>query len=87
MSPWTRREPWHKAAPSEFCACGRPLHYVDMTAEARVRRLVELNGETVVVQVAGGHAFQVPRHYIALHGVKAWELADLARIYGWPVAP
>jgi hypothetical protein len=72
--------------PSEFCACGRLLHYVDMTAEAAVRRLVELHGEFVHIQVTDEAAYRVPRHYIALHGVKARDLSWLAQLYHWEVA-
>ena len=64
-----------------LCAYGQPLHYASKAEELHVQRLVDLNGPDVVVQV-GERAWQVPRHYIALHGLKAAELPEL----GFPEA-
>jgi len=61
---------------SERCACGRPLHYSDPAIEKFVRARVEELGPMVPV-VVDDRAWLVPRHYIALHGLKAWELPGL----------
>lgn len=47
--------------------------------EDMVRRL----GETILISVSG-RGWIVPRHYVALHGIKASELPVLARRYGFP---
>lgn len=60
------------------CACGRPLHYSSPTRQKVVDDLVRRLGRTIRV-VAPSGAYQVDRHYIALHGLKAAELPDLAR--------
>jgi hypothetical protein len=59
---------------AEMCHCGRPLHYVDPTAEASVRRMIDLAGSEYVKVTSPGGDFLVQRHYIALHGLKADEL-------------
>jgi hypothetical protein len=67
------------AAPSnpvELCHCGKPLHYTDPWVEQLVRKFVSELGEYVPTTV-GGRTWLVPRHYIALHGVKASEVAGL----------
>lgn len=58
------------------CHCGRPLHYENASTEAMVRRIVKERGELVKVTVLD-RSFMVPRHYIALHGVRGWELPTL----------
>jgi hypothetical protein len=60
----------------ELCHCGRPLHYTDPVAESFTRGLVENLGPTLKVSVQG-RVWEVQRHYIALHGVRASELPDL----------
>lgn len=60
----------------DLCHCGRPLHYTDPANEAFVRRLVANLGREVPVTV-GTRTWLVSRHYIALHGIKAWELPSL----------
>jgi hypothetical protein len=57
----------------ELCHCGRPLHYSDPNIEEKVRGLIAMTGEKVRVTTPGG-TWLVPRHYIALHGLKASEL-------------
>ncbi len=61
---------------TEMCHCGRPLHYVKPETERLVRRQIELQGEFVIVETLAGR-WLVPRHYIALHGLKADEVAQL----------
>jgi hypothetical protein len=60
----------------EFCHCGEPLHYTDPMAESFTRGLVESLGPTLKVS-AMGHVYEVQRHYIALHGLRATELPSL----------
>jgi len=59
------------------CACGRPLHYNSSYVQDMVTRLAQRLGETVIVSV-GGRRYKVQRHYLALHGLKAKELPQLA---------
>ena len=58
------------------CHCGKPLHYTDPVTRRIVEKLIAECGENVRVVTAEG-AWLVPRHYIALHGLKAkdvWRL-------------
>jgi len=59
------------------CACGRPLHYTDPAVQATVDRLVRAKGEYIEVECQG-RRYSVQRHYIALHGLKAADLEELA---------
>jgi hypothetical protein len=61
---------------SELCHCGQPLHYTDPKIEYLIRALVNEFGPTVPVTI-GDRTWLVPRHYIALHGLKAQELPTL----------
>jgi hypothetical protein len=63
-------------APEELCHCGRPLHYTDEMVEAFTKDLIRNLGPTVKVNV-GSRTWEVERHYIALHGLKAADLPDL----------
>lgn len=63
-------------AEDELCPCGRPLHYATASHRRYVERLVRQLGPTIPVTV-GGRTWIVPRHYIALHGLKAVELPTL----------
>lgn len=68
----------------ELCACGRPLHYSRIDNELYVRAMIDLHGPTIPVRVLNSEeSYLVPRHYIALHGIKAIELPTLAALYGW----
>lgn len=73
------------ATTAKQCACGEPLHYHDPEKQAMVEELVADLGEYVTVKVLGasGKAYAVPRHFIALHGVKADQLPALAAAYGF----
>lgn len=63
---------------SELCHCGRPLHYTDPSVHAQAERLIARTGSaTVQVTDSQGRTWSVPRHYIALHGIKEQELATL----------
>jgi hypothetical protein len=63
-----------------MCACGLPLHYSNDALRERIEGMVREYGPNIRV-VAGGQTFLVPRHYIALHGLKAAEMPSL----GFPV--
>jgi|HubBroStandDraft_5_1064220.scaffolds.fasta_scaffold345534_2 hypothetical protein len=65
-----------------LCACGRPLHYESDELNEMMEALISVVGETVKVTTPRG-TWIVPRHYIALHGIKAVELEQLANHYGW----
>ena len=62
------------------CGCGRV--YTDPGIEAEVMRFVGELGECVKLSTPAG-SWLVPRHYIALHGIKADELPTLAATHGW----
>jgi hypothetical protein len=59
-----------------LCACGRPLHYTDAAMQAKVQALVDRLGPDVTVTVED-RSWRVPRHYIALHGLRAADLPTL----------
>lgn len=59
------------------CACGKPLHYTNQRIRSEVEELVARLGPDIVVLCAGKR-YSVSRHYIALHGLKGWELETLA---------
>jgi hypothetical protein len=61
-----------------MCACGLPLHYSDPNIQAIVQKIVDSFGECVIV-ACGDKSFRVNRHYIALHGLTASELPELAQ--------
>jgi hypothetical protein len=58
------------------CHCGKPLHYSDPEIQRMVETLIRTQGEYLPVTV-GERTWLVPRHYIALHGLKAIELPFL----------
>jgi len=61
---------------AELCYCGLPLHYTDPEIQRSVERLVRELGTHTRVTVSG-RTWLVPRHYIALHGLRAAELPML----------
>lgn len=69
-------------APSPYtCPCGE-VH--ELSAQTRVAygNITAGLPSTVPVSV-NGRAWQVPRIFIAAHGLKAAELPELAQRYGW----
>jgi hypothetical protein len=64
------------------CACGKPLHYKDPAQRKKVEALVKELGENIPVNV-GSRTWLVPRHFIALHGLKSDELEWLPYKYGF----
>jgi len=65
-----------------MCPCGQPLHYTSETARWCTQRFIEQLGYYMNVTVEG-RTWRVPRHYIALHGFKGYELPGLAEKYRW----
>jgi hypothetical protein len=65
-----------------MCACGRPLHYNDSQLQRLVEEIAEREGETIRVTI-GCRSWMVQRHYIALHGLKAWEVDEVAQKLGF----
>lgn len=65
--------------PLAQCACGLPLHYGHPDVERFVREQIDQAGEYLPV-ITGTVTYLVQRHYIALHGLKASELPELARL-------
>lgn len=62
--------------PEPLCHCGRLLHYTDMAIRAGVEQFIHDLGPDTTVTI-GERSWLVPRHYIALHGLKASEIAGL----------
>lgn len=60
-----------------MCACGLPLHYTDPEKQKRCEELVAMLGEFIKVTDSKHRTFWVQRHYIALHGIKEVDLAEL----------
>ena len=63
-------------AEEPMCHCGKPLHYTSQEHRAVADQLIKEYGEYVTVTVLG-RTWLVPRHYIALHGLKAEEIHKL----------
>lgn len=66
----------------EMCACGKPLHYTDEVAKQITEALIERLGPMAKVGTPWG-VWEVPRHFLSIHGVKASELPELAAAYGF----
>lgn len=62
---------------SELCPCGRPLHYSNADIEMFVRSQIAQLGPNVIVNFTSGPSYEVPRHYIALHGLSAAKAAEM----------
>ena len=59
-----------------MCACGKPLHYSDPFLQRMVQNLIDDLGENIQITVEG-RTWLIPRHYLALHGLKAHEIPFL----------
>jgi hypothetical protein len=59
-----------------LCHCGKPLHYNDPDVREMVEALIAGYGPDILVTVEG-RSWLVQRHYIALHGLNAWEIEKL----------
>ncbi len=73
------------AADEEMCSCGLPLHYAHPASLEWMQKLVDELGPDVVMTLAGAGIWRVPRHYVALHGVRLVDLPELAERFGWPL--
>jgi hypothetical protein len=60
-----------------MCACGRPIHYRNHKSQVAIEKLAAQLGPEVEV-VVGDRKYAVQRHYIALHGLNAQQLENLA---------
>ena len=69
-------------AATEMCACGQPLHYPNATVQEIITGVVDRMGPFLNIETPKG-VWEVPRHFAALHGVKANELPALAAKYGF----
>jgi hypothetical protein len=67
---------------TELCPCGFPLHYQNIERREAVQDIIAEKGAYINLATADG-TWSVPRHYIALHGIGAIDLAYLAEKYGW----
>jgi hypothetical protein len=69
---------------NQMCACGLPLHYRDPEKRKIVEQLIAMCGEMVIITNSEtGRTWKVPRHFIALHGLKMIEMPQLAIQYGF----
>lgn len=60
------------------CHCGKPLHYTNPEIKGLVEEAVSRLGENIAItQASTGRKFLVPRHFIALHGLKTTDLSTL----------
>lgn len=67
---------------TEFCACGRVLHYENPAIERFVQDSITRWGPTLDV-VTLTTTWHVPRHFAALHGIDLALLPRLARRFHW----
>lgn len=63
----------------ELCHCGKPLHYPNPETQQEVQAIVDRMGSLVEVVGPDDRRWKVPRHYIALHGIKG----SLLHTYGF----
>jgi len=66
------------------CLCGERLHYSNSKQQERVQVLIDKLGDCVEIRF-GNESYFVPRHYVALHGIKMVELPILAKRYNLKV--
>lgn len=66
----------------ELCACGEPLHYRSADAKAVMEKIIAEVGDVILVSTGKGN-WEVPRHFIALHGIAAKDMPALAIRYGF----
>lgn len=74
---WAARQKTTASEGIDGAAGGSPLHYSNPRLRAMVAAVSACLGPDIEVQSPDGH-FVVQRHYIALHGLKAADLPDLA---------
>jgi len=64
------------------CPCGEDHLFLVGPGAVYLQGLILVRGPTVCISTAEG-SWQVPRIYIAAHGMSAVELPALAALYGW----
>ena len=74
--------PVNTPEPEELCPCGQPLHYPDPKLKKMVSDFMKILGPTIPVRWEG-RTWKIPRHFIALHGVRSEDLPALAQRYGF----
>jgi hypothetical protein len=65
------------ALENKMCYCGKPLHYNSRDVGMMVEGFVQKLGEFIPIETPDGMRYKVPRHYIALHGIRTHELKGL----------
>lgn len=65
-----------------MCPCGKPLHYADRDKRQIMEETISRLGKETKVTV-GTRSWMVSRHFIALHGLIAEELPELAAKHGF----
>lgn len=69
---------------SGMCACGQPLHYTSPEKRQLVESLIKMAGDMVTITNSdNGRSWRLPRHFIALHGIKMREMPEIATKYGF----
>lgn len=69
--------------PTPFlCPCGQPLHYQDQQTRLKVLRQIRKYGRNLKFITPEG-AWDVPRHFMALHRFTTDELPGLAIKFGF----
>lgn len=69
-------------APIEGCPCGQPHSFKSPKAQKALQRFITELGPTVAITM-NGDTWDVPRIWIAAHGLTGDELPKLATKYGW----
>lgn len=60
----------------KLCHCGKELHYSSDATKKFVNEMIKHLGEFVDITTPDG-TYEVPRHFIALHGIKGNEVSSL----------
>jgi hypothetical protein len=63
------------------CDCG-DVHEFRSEVRAELEMIILTMGPTIEIAL-GQHCWEVPRVYIAAHGIRGFQLPRLARAYGW----
>ena len=65
-----------------ICPCGT-AHEFAASSRLTLEKLITEHGEYITVE-NGRDRYRIPRVYIAAHGIREIDLADLAKQYRWP---
>ncbi len=60
-----------------MCHCGKPLHYSNKSMQSLIEEMNARMGSEYLIVKVGVRRYLVQRHYIALHGLAATEIAKL----------